>query len=396
MKLLFHSYCYPPLRYPRSIQVARLAAHLPGGNVTVVCAEEETEGDLSLLEAYPDTGREVVRVPWGRLRSRLASASERLAEKVLIPDRYRLWQSGAANAVERRGLLENADALVTFGQPMSDHLFGLRLARASRRIPWIAHFSDPWADNPFRVRGRLGRSLNLRLEARVAEQADALVFTAEEQRDLVLAKYPAPLGAKAHVVPHAHDPALYPEPTEQGDSLVARYIGTFYGNRSPEPLLRALQALTERQPVALRGVRVEFVGAGRLPEESSLEFVGVRGPVDYLESLELMRASDLLLVVDAPGETSPFLPSKLIDYAGARRPIVAIAPEGPSASLIRRLGGWQANPSDPVAGAAALAEGLSAARDRPRRWGRDEVVRSYTAGVIARRFLDVIEAIAPR
>jgi hypothetical protein len=45
--------------------------------------------------------------------------------------------------------------------------------------------------------------------------------------------------------------------------------------------------------------------------------------VGYQESLKLMSEADALLVIDAPADQSVFLPSKLIDYIGAGRPISA-------------------------------------------------------------------------
>jgi hypothetical protein len=68
--------------------------------------------------------------------------------------------------------------------------------------------------------------------------------------------------------------------------------------------------------------------------------------VEYVESLKLMAASDLLLVIDAPFEISVFLPSKLIDYVGAGRPIFAVTPPGTSAELVSQYGGVAADPSD--------------------------------------------------
>jgi hypothetical protein len=51
-----------------------------------------------------------------------------------------------------------------------------------------------------------------------------------------------------------------------------------------------------------------------------------------------MVASDALLVVDAPGAHSLFLPSKVVDYLGARRPIFGITPEGPTARILTAFG----------------------------------------------------------
>ena len=59
-----------------------------------------------------------------------------------------------------------------------------------------------------------------------------------------------------------------------------------------------------------------------------------------------MRTSAALLVIDAPAKRSVFLPSKLVDYLGAMRPIFGVTPPGASSDLIGELGGRVVDPSD--------------------------------------------------
>ena len=58
---------------------------------------------------------------------------------------------------------------------------------------------------------------------------------------------------------------------------------------------------------------------------------------------ELMETADLLLIVDAPARLSVFLPSKLVDYLGARRPILSLTPEGAARRVTREAGFWAAS-----------------------------------------------------
>ena len=60
-----------------------------------------------------------------------------------------------------------------------------------------------------------------------------------------------------------------------------------------------------------------------------------------------MKESDLLLIIDAPAKISPFLPSKLIDYIGANKPIFGITPQGTSQKLITEMGFLTAPPNNP-------------------------------------------------
>ena len=383
------SYAYPPLRYPRSIQVARLVEHLP--DVHVVCARESGDpGDATLAAAYSHADR-VTAVPWSRRATVAQKLHDRaLRGRLLVPDRFRPWVRDAVRAT--RPLLGDADVLVTFGQPMSDHVAGLRLKRGGLR--WVAHFSDPWVDSSFRHAGRLTRALNLRAERAVVENADAVVFTSDETVDLVMAKYPAEWRGKAHVVPHAFDPALYGDASPGGDEIVLRYIGNFYGHRGPGPLFAALGALHRRDPSALDGVVVEFVGAREHPVEVPPELpdglVRLRDSVDYVESLRLMAASDLLLVLDAPGEASVFLPSKLVDYLGAKRPILALTPKGAAAGLVERAGGWVADPGDPEASADAIAAALRALREGTAPAPPPDLLAEYEASTVAARVAAIL------
>ena len=84
----------------------------------------------------------------------------RLARRVLplygaVPDGLRPWRRRARRAALAAIAAERPDALVSFGMPMTDHLLGLDLKRATG-LPWLAHFSDPWAGNPHHPRFEAG------------------------------------------------------------------------------------------------------------------------------------------------------------------------------------------------------------------------------------------------
>lgn len=412
--MLAISFTYPPLALPRAVQVARLFKHLSLRTV-LVCAdydEKDARKDSTLVAEAESSLEKILRVPFSLAgwRGRVSSVAYRYRLPVWdkTPDQHRSWKRSVLKRVESfMGESDySPDAIVTFGSPMSDHLIGVELKRLYR-LPWIAHFSDPWVDNPFNKHDRLTRALNVSLERKVMTAADTLIFTSQETVELVMSKYPAELKSKARVLPHAFDSSLFDAPPEQRNAkLQIRYLGDLYGRRTPQPLVDALRHMLALKHDALSDVSFELIGPTYdLPlEKLKLEtlpegLVSLKSPVKYLESLSLMAAADGLLVIDAPAGKSVFLPSKLIDYVGAGRPILGLTPPGAASDLIKRLGGWVADPMSAASVAETIGEFLSFLRqrrdERAETWGASDVRRQYEARTVTKVFEEIVrEALA--
>ncbi len=409
MNLLVISYMLPPNLYPQAIQIGRLLYNI-SARVGAVCGK--TSYRATGLDCYPDFDERLAFRLEAPFEPLLSGWIHRLAFYGIpfyarSPDEFKGWVPVAERAV--LGHLPasgfSADVLVSFGEPMSDHLLGLRL-KQHLQLPWVAHFSDPWSDNPFRRPFFLSNYVNRRLEARVVKHADRVIFTSRETLDLVMRKYPPAWHAKARVIPHSYEPEQYPrqEGVREGP-LIIRYLGNFYGQRTPLPLFRALGKLYRESPTLVENIRIELVGnvPPRMLKSSLYRslpkgIVSIVSTVAYRQSLQLMASADLLLVIDAPGESSVFLPSKLVEYLGAGVPVMGIVPPGASARLIGRLGGRVANPVMQHEVAAVLrkcleeswhrrASGLSSV------WGVEEVRAEYRAELVALSFLKIIEEV---
>jgi glycosyltransferase involved in cell wall biosynthesis len=128
-----------------------------------------------------------------------------------------------------------------------------------------------------------------------------------------------------------------------------------------------------------------------------VELVALKARVGYLESLSLMSSASGLMVIDAvvPENTkSVFLPSKLIEYIGAGRPIIGLTPPGTAADLIQKLGGWVADPAKADQIAKVMRQFLSFIwehkDDAQAEWGKSEVRNEFDAKVVARQFQEVL------
>jgi len=409
-KLLAISFAYPPLAYPRSIQVARLLKHLDVSTV-IVCADEKyARKDLTLETNAEPKLEKCLRVPFltSRWKNIAGSISHYLPFPLWnkTPDRYRSWNPIALKAVKNfvHYSRYNPDILVTFSQPISVHLLGLELKK-HYGWPWVVHFSDPWVDNPLNKSDPLTRSVNYSLEQKVLEVADKTFFVSYETVDLVMAKYPEEWKKKVCVLPHSFDPELYPEPLKNHNSqIIIRHVGNFYRKRTPKPLFETLKCILSSNPDCLSNVCFELIGAINPLSQYKKRFasfpkglVSIKPSVPYHESLKQMVSADGLLIIDAPAEISVFLPSKLIDYIGARLPILGFTSPGTSSRLIQNLGGWVADPNDATAMAEKLKSFLSFLRHnrscRKSAWGKSSVRRKYEASVVAKSFKEVLWAL---
>ena len=402
-RVLLLSYAFPPVAMPEALLSAKRLGNLSGFDVDVICVQPAGTAiriDLSLefyvSERFARVERLEIPVALNRLIGR------RISSIFQVPGLIRIMNRKAFRKAVQLGP-ERYAAMVTWSQWHSIHLVGLALKTKYPRLPWIAHFSDPWSYNPFARFGRLMQLYSRHLESKVYKAADRLSFTSRETIDLVLSGESQSIRAKAFELPHAFERELYPvaEPLQSGP-LILRSLGNFYGPRSPEPLFRALAILHRRNPTLLARMRVELIGS--MPEEfcnsSTLRalphgVVHVLPPVEYRTSLKLMRSADLLLNIDAPFKNSVFLPSKLVDYIGAERPVLGISPPGTASRVIRSFGGWVVEPENPEAVAAILETALAhIERHRGAPWGDDEVRDEYAASTVSERFAHLIREIA--
>lgn len=416
--LLGVSWCMPPGLYPRSIQVARLlkGLHQIGWSSRVVTprAQDRSPGDpvdpelSTVYERYYDP----VSVDVSRVDPEFGAAWPRWRQairgEVRISDDA-LWTRRAIEAAKSYIRAHRVDVLATFAQPWSDHRIGLALGEWHPRLPWVAHFSDPWIDSLYESDSPEAKRREERAaEARVVERADAIVFTNRFASELVMSKYPDARRAKSHVVPHTIDPDLLREtdgiapPPAQGRPMRLSHVGNlFAGRRRANTLFEALAALNRRQPLA-GVVELVLLGAGSgLYEarekvfELGLEPIVTFHPrVSHIESLKAMAASDVLVIIDAPAETNVFMPSKVVDYLMARRPILALTPSiGSTAEIIGALGYPILDGQDVAETAAAIdallqqyQSGTLAAAG-----SGAEVIQQFSLDVTARAFAAILE-----
>ena len=367
-RLLLIAYYFPPLGGAESIVTVKVLRGLAeaGWKCTVLTIDPAgalADKDPALAQLVPAG----TRVVGARAReTRYLREIPRLVWPKRWPDLNAFWQVAAVRRAIELCRERQFDVAYSRASPIAAALVGLELKRRAG-LPWVAHFSDPWHGTVYHndFWGRRGRSAFLHVERQVARHADLCTFASEPMLEDALERLGGVLPRERAVyLPHCYDPRLYPAKGERPDPqrssrpLTLAHMGRFYANRSPLALFKAMANLRAgTRPNLAEELRLEFHGGGRprwllsAPAAKAVADQAAFLPAStYVESLRAMTLADALLLIDAPaapGRPSLFFPSKLADYLGAGRPIVALTPrQGASASILRGLTPYVAPPDD--------------------------------------------------
>lgn len=404
MRILAVSYEFLPGLTPRSLQVSCLFKYLTrlGCQVDVLTADNidsiTTHKDKAEYDRLACTkGLKIfpVNAPKPTLVSRVIN---RLATRINLK-----WEKNAIAKGMELLKADNYDVIVSFAYPVSSHYVGMKLKNISR-LPWMAHFADPWSDNPYiKVHGCLHRKFLSTLERKIVQKTDMIVFVSEETRKLAARKYPKQWLSKLFVLPHCYDPEQFNNlpagnKVPAGNSqipVVFSSVGNFYGPRTAWPIINCLKMIRQKSPEFLNKLIVRIVGEVRDKKQLHelwcfSDSVELTGFVDHSKSLEYMASSDYLLLVDASwgNSSSIFLPGKLVEYIGSQSPVIGITPfEGCSAKVVRKLGYPVISPQDTEGLYQLMLEILSGSLHFKR---NNDFAHSFEASSIAAKFLSIL------
>jgi glycosyltransferase involved in cell wall biosynthesis len=285
-----------------------------------------------------------------------------IGEIFLVPDTYVGWIPFASRAAERLCREGHFDLVYSTSPPDSSHLVARRISRRFG-LPWIADFRDPWiALHLRRPPTPLHVSWHRRLERGVMG-ADAVLVTTQWHGEMLRADFP---GARIEQVPNGFDEEDFEglEVTERPSRpFTILHGGMLTLGRSIGPFLEGLSLFIREHPDSRDDVRVTFLG-GRESRNEELavraglgDIVSFEDNVSHAECVRRECSSHVLLLLKHDDDRyRGLVPGKLYEYLGARRPILAVVPEGEAADIVRGTGRGEVTP---IGDARAIADGIS-------------------------------------
>jgi len=376
---------YPPIRSAGTERVLKFCQYLPEfGYHPVILTTGRYGGQPDDAERDVHRADDLVHRLFSPLRRgkvagiaaeeqvRIATVSGgsllgRLRDRWMIPDTKTGWIPPAVRLGRQLIAARRPQLIFSSSPPETAHLIAGRLARGGD-IPWVADLRYGWLFEPpvpSLRSGHLRRAIESRMERAMACAAAAVVAVTDPIIEDLCARY-APCISRTRTISNGYDAADFAALARQraADGLFRlTYTGAFSGSsqgRSAEALFAAAGQILRADPQTR--LRLEIVGPASELERGLAERHGVASitsfvaPVPRRQAYQHQLDADALLLVTAPGVRS-VATSKLYDYIGAGRPILALAQGNAAAETVECFGlGLTVAPDDTAAIAGALVE----------------------------------------
>lgn len=241
------------------------------------------------------------------------------------------WILNEANRV-------NPDLIWASGDPWSGLWLGMKLSKALGK-PFVADFRDPWTltNVGLRKRSQLSGWLDRKVEKRVIQASDFLVFTSDATRLLYSDVYQLNKNRSATIY-NTFDPIKRVDeeqgnevPSENSSLIQIHFFGRFRRLSPVHPIVEILSRLKEQKPEVAANIRIHSYGIPESDQIQSIERAGLTSQFIYEDSVSpeeaqvALKSADLLLLSTHPSRES-IIPAKLWDYLVTGKPIFSIVP----------------------------------------------------------------------
>jgi glycosyltransferase involved in cell wall biosynthesis len=343
-----------------------------------------------------------------RFANKILKLRKLLYNTLWFPDEKNSWAPGAFIKGLRLLAKEDISIIYVSGYPWSAFLVGTFLSM-SGGVPLILDFRDAWTLNP----RKLWDNWFQRFWEEVAlRQASKVIFATNRMRENYIDRYTWIDIEKFVTITNGYDNDDFKHFKFKGrvdDKIfLVTFTGTFNDNvppldmdQSPYYFLHGLSRLLKEKDIS-ENIRMYFVGDFGKNNEALVKEMGLdnvvelKGHVSHDKCLQYQTEADLLLLIIYTCEWSKsVLTGKLFEYIGARKPILALVPDGEAKNIIVKENlGITVDPKD--------IEGIKNAifkfyndwkQDKLQLEVEDSVFRDFEMRTLTKKLVDTIEEI---
>ncbi len=249
-----------------------------------------------------------------------------------IPDARKFWVKPSVKYLKDVISKEKIDTIITTGPPHSVHLIGKQLKK-DIGVTWLADFRDPWTSIGYHKELKLSNSSEKKhkaLEHAVLNEADRILVTSNTTKTEFEGVTKQPIS----VITNGYD-SDYKGDADLDKRFTISHIGSLLTGRNPKNLWKVLSQIAAEDAVFRGDLQLEFMGVVSQDVMDSMyrfelgPYIKMLGYGSHAEAQRKQQRSQLLLLVEIDSiETKGIIPGKLFEYMVAKRPILAVGPEG--------------------------------------------------------------------
>ncbi|MCZ2078870.1 MAG: glycosyltransferase [Bryobacterales bacterium] len=340
--VLILTYVYPPDSEIGAWRAYRFSKYLSrlGHPVQVLSSTTGTK---------PEEQGNIFRIP-GKIPGdprKLAIYTDLALRLMIFYDAGIVWVPGATRYAARWMKETPQPVVISTSPPIHTHLAAWWLKKRYG-VRWIADFRDPMRDN---LRRKVSRSRHFDpfFERRIIGGADVVIANTDPVLALWKERYPE-FAHKIRVLPNGFDPEDFqtiPALPPRNGKLIT-HVGSVYAGRDPMYMLRAVHRLIGKGRLAPDQLRIAFYGdmPPSILSEEIFQRLMETGCVshdppqpDKQKSEQIMRDSDVLLMLDFMDRSRLQVPAKVYFYVRTGRAVIACTRlESPTEHILEKSG----------------------------------------------------------
>ncbi len=375
-RLLILNYYHPPQGGVH--RIVKFIKYLPDNNwQPIVIApyprgiyryDDSLSKDLQQSQVFRTPSLDPMHLSFSRIDPQTVSRHRGfigLINNFFIPDNKIGWVPFAVQAALKIFRQNPFDAIFSSAPPFSSHLAGLYIKRLVSR-PLICDFRDAWSQPNTLNRGYSSFRLHLNrsIEGSVVRQADMITAInapiLEGLKNIGLKKSAAKV-----ILPQGFDPLDFPlnNTRPRSDKFTIAYTGSLTKYRRIDVLAQALRELLQRKQQLTQKIKIIVAGVYKSEDLAIARHLGVsdyfefKGHLAHDRTIEILEEATILWFTIGREEGPTVSTSKVYEYLGARKPILASVPGfSPAAQLIRETSTGTVVDPDDYLGLADLIE----------------------------------------
>ncbi len=355
-KALIFAYYFPPKGLSGVQRTTKFVKYLPDFNwsPTVI-----TTGDIayfahdhSLLDDLKNENIRIVRVSGKEINSILKKkGTVKMPREIFrklyayvsawlnITDNKRSWSRKAYKEAKKLCSEEKFDVIFVSGPPFTSFDAAIKISDEFK-IPVFVDYRDLWYGNQFAIYPTPWHRISTKKEEDAAlRKVDKIIVTNRRLKEKMMKNYPFLTHKKMLIIPHGYDrqdvSLAAAGAKKLTKKMVITYSGIFYEFITPKYFLKAFKQILKENPEVAVNIELHFIGFLRIENRRLIRrynlqnFVVEHNYMEHIEALKKVMASDLLWFMVGKGRNADTISSsKMYEYFGTKKPVLACLPDG--------------------------------------------------------------------